>query len=151
MSKNRCLLFYHPSIVPVCLYGITGFNLSWMMRSDPCYGPVSHLVVESAVMRTNGKFWFMISLDCVREFHLHGGRVGWPQQIHIVSADLILSSCRYSQGRMLSSNMENRVDCILWHCFRKMILTKHQIMMMGLLLETRVLQLEENWQVSEEN
>lgn len=141
----------HSSTVPVCLCGITGLNVSWIMWSDTCYGPVSHLVAESAVMRMNGKYWIMVSLAFVRESCSRGERVGWLQQIHIVSTDLILSSCRYSWDRILSSHMDNRVDCILWLCFRKTILTKHQSMMMGFYWKLWVLQLEENWQVSEEN
>lgn len=44
-----------------------------------------------AVIRINGTHWFMMSLDCVRDFHSCGEGAGWLQQICIVSADWILS------------------------------------------------------------
>lgn len=43
------------------------------------------------MIRTDGEYWFMISVDYARQPHSHGQRVGWLQQIHIVRVDLILS------------------------------------------------------------
>lgn len=52
---------------------------------------------------------------------------------------------------MLNSKVENAVDCSLWHCFRKMMLTKPQIVMMGYYWKLRIVGLEENCHVSEKN